>query len=189
MGQGFALMAAGQLMHEYPNRKFEFINKGISGNKITDLLARWRRDCISLKPDVVSILLGINDVWHEFSGGDGVSAQMFEQLYDIVLDETRAKLPEVKIILCEPFVVKAGYIAADFHHFEPEMTTRRQIVKRLAGKHNCIFVPLQENFNKACDSAPAEHWLTDGVHPSPGGHMLIAQEWLRAFKGCLQQPS
>jgi len=182
LGQGYVLMVAGELSYKFPEKEFVFINKGISGNKITDLLTRWKRDCINLEPDIVSILVGINDVWHEFNRNDGVTAQRFEQIYDIILDETKVKLPSAKIVLCEPFVVNADFIAADFHHFEPEMTTRRLLIKRLADKHDCVFVPLQDAFNSACDTAPVTHWLTDGVHPTPAGSMLIAREWMGRMK-------
>jgi len=182
LGQGYALMVAGELSYKNPEREFSFINKGISGNKITDLLARWKRDCINVEPDLVSILVGINDVWHEISRQDGVSAERFEQLYDIILDETRARLPNATIVLCEPFILKADYISDDFHLFEPDVAKRQLAVKRLAAKYGCVFVLLQDIFNKACEAAPVSHWLHDGVHPSPAGHVLIAHEWIKAVE-------
>jgi len=182
LGQGYALMVAGELSYKHPRQEFTFINKGISGNKITDLLARWKRDCINLQPDLISILVGINDVWHEIGRKDGVSAERFEQLYDIILDEARTNLPGAKIVLCEPFVLKADYISDDFHIFEPEVAKRQLAVKRLAGKYNCVLVPLQDAFNKVCETAPVSHWLSDGVHPTPAGNMLIAQEWIKYTK-------
>jgi len=180
LGQGYALMVAGELSYDLSGRDIEFANRGISGNKITDLLARWKRDCVSLAPDVVSVLVGVNDVWHEFYRGDGVSGERFEQIYDILLEETKALLPAAKIILCEPFMLE-GTAFDDFQSMYAELATRRQTVERLAEKHGCAFVPLQEVFNKACETAPANYWLADGAHPTHAGHMLIAREWIKIF--------
>ena len=185
LGQGYTAMVAGELSYGFPERDFVFLNRGISGNKITDLLARWRRDCINLEPDLVSILVGVNDVWHESNRQDGVSPDMYERLYDIVLDETKARLPGVKLILCEPFVLEAEGIKDIYPQIKPGVTVLQQIVKRLADKHACTFVPLQEPFDKACKTARAEYWLTDGVHPSPAGNMLIAREWIGCAKSLL----
>ena len=179
LGQGYVLMVAGELSHGFPERSFDFLNRGISGNKITDLLARWRRDCINLEPDLVSILVGVNDIWHEFNRQDGVSAEMYERLYDIVLEDTRAGLPNAKIVLCEPFAVDAEGIKDVYPHIKPGLDVLQLVVRRLADNHGCTFLPLQDAFNRACKTNRAEYWLHDGVHPSPAGHMLIAQEWIK----------
>jgi len=180
LGQGYALMVAGELSYKHPGRDLTFINNGISANKISDLLARWKRDCINLEPDLVSILVGVNDVLQEYIRQDGLSAERFEQLYDIVLEETRRNLPNAKIVLCEPFILKTEGVSKNFYRSEPEVASRQQIVRRLAEKHGCTLVPLGSAFKKACETAPETHWVPDGIHPSPAGHMLIAQEWIKA---------
>jgi len=180
LGQGYALMAAGELSFRYPSEAFTFVNTGLSGHKITDLLARWRRDCINHKPDIVSILIGINDVLREFLRDDGVSAIRFEELYNIILEETISSLPGVKIILCEPFILDTEALATNYNHPIQELQIRQQAVKRLAQKHGCIFIPLQAAFDSALKTAPATFWVPDGIHPSPAGHNLIAREWAKA---------
>jgi lysophospholipase L1-like esterase len=184
-GESYALMIAGELLYRMPEKGLVFMNQGCSGDKIVDLLARWKRDCLNHAPDVISILVGVNDVWHELGNRDGVSAEMFEKIYDIVLAETKTRLPNAKIILCEPFVLKASATESAFARFESEVKLRAGAVKRLADKHKCVFVPLQEAFNKACEKAPASYWLSDGVHPSPAGNMLMTREWIRTTEGII----
>ena len=182
LGQGYALMAAGELAYKYPNKNLEFVNKGISGNKVTDLLARWRRDCINIEPDVISIMVGINDLWHEFKRQEGLDIGMYRQVFDILLTETKRRLPHTKVILIEPFVLNVeGEIMEIANRFEPY----RQAVKNLATDHNHTHMPLQEIFNEACKTTTATYWAHDGVHPTPAGHMLIAKEWVKVAESII----
>lgn len=104
-GSGYPTLISGKLGVEFPN-KYEFLNRGISGNRVVDLLARVKADIINLKPDIMSILIGVNDVWHELSTQNGVSTENYEKIYNMLIDEVYSALPEIKIIILEPFVLK-----------------------------------------------------------------------------------
>lgn len=177
LGGGFAFLIAAQLGLTHP-QQFEFINKGVGGDRIVDLIPRWRDDCINQAPDLVSILVGVNDVWAEH-WGRGVDGEAFERLYDFLLSETRRKLPKVKIMICEPFVLEGTATEEGFGQWRTEIDLRAKVCKKLAGKYGCQFIGLQAIFDNALSLAPREYWLMDGVHPSPAGHRLIADRWLR----------
>lgn len=157
-GVGYVHMVKGELGCEYPG-EYEFINKGISGNRIVDVYARIKKDIINLKPEYLSLLIGVNDVWHELGGKhNGVAADKFEKIYDMLITEILEALPNVKIMIMEPFVLEAE-------------------------KYGLSFIALQDKFNEACKLAPASYWLRDGVHPTPMGHWIIKNEWIKAFRG------
>ena len=137
---------------------------------------------LNLKPDILSILIGVNDTWHEYPGGNGVEVPRYAQFYRMLLEWTKESLPETKIILLEPFVLPFGAVQPNWI---PEMDERRAVVKELSKEFNTIFVPLQTILNDALKQAPQEHWLRDGVHPSLAGHMLIANAWLDAARSIL----
>jgi len=187
-GHGYATMVSGVLGAQEPC-KYEFYNRGISGNRIVDLYARMRIDILNLKPDYLSILMGINGVWHEASSKNGVDAKKFEMVYNLLVSEIKEALPETKIMLLEPFVLH-GSATQDipenptrWEYFRTETILRREATKRVAEKQNVLFVPLQEMFDKA-DAAATEkcYWLYDGVHPTAAGHELIKRAWLEAFE-------
>ena len=187
MGHGYATMVGASLGAAEPFR-YRFINKGISGNRIVDLYARMKIDIINLKPDYMSILIGINDVWHEFGNQNGVDAAKFEMVYDMLISELKTALPNLKIMILEPFVLPGTGtdpedIPERYADFRSETLLRAQAAKRIAEKHNLVFVPLQETFDKVNADAPKpDYWLLDGVHPNPAGHELIKQAWLKGFE-------
>ena len=187
-GMGYATMVKGQLGYENPG-EYEFINKGISGNRIIDVYARIKTDIINLKPDYMSLLIGVNDVWHELGGKcNGVSAEKFERLYDMLIEEILTALPDIKIMILEPFVLEAAATTATeeeperWNYFRTEVPLRAAAAKRIAEKYGLPFVALQDKFDDACKSAPAYYWLKDGVHPTPMGHWIIKNEWLKVFQ-------
>ena len=188
LGHGYATMVSGALGAKEPYQ-YTCYNRGISGNRIVDLYARMKVDLINLKPDYLSILMGINGVWHEASSQNGVDAKKFEMVYNLLISEVKEALPNVKIMLLEPFVLH-GTATMDlpekpnrWEHFRTETPLRREATKRVAEKQNVLFVPLQELFDKAEATAPGEgYWLYDGVHPTAAGHELIKQAWLEAFE-------
>lgn len=186
-GRGYAHLVAAHLSYTQP-QKYTFHNRGISGNRSIDLYARIKKDIINLKPDYMSILIGINDVWHEYKYQNGISAQKYEMLYGMLIDEVKQALPELKIMILEPFTLPGSHNEnneehpARWEYFRSECDLRREAAKRIAQKYGFVFVPLQEVFDKACESAPASYWLKDGVHPTPAGHELIKQEWLKGFE-------
>ena len=187
-GMGYATMVKGQLGYENPG-EYEFINKGISGNRIIDVYARIKTDIINLKPDYMSLLIGVNDVWHELGGKcNGVSAEKFEKIYDMLIEEILTALPDIKIMILEPFVLEAAATTATeeeperWNYFRTEVPLRAAAAKRIAEKYGLPFVALQDKFDDACKSAPAYYWLKDGVHPTPMGHWIIKNEWLKVFQ-------
>lgn len=187
MGHGYATLVGAALGAAEPYQ-YQFINKGISGNRVVDLYARMKIDMVNLKPDYMSILIGINDVWHEFGNQNGVDAAKFEMVYDLLISELKAALPNLKIMILEPFVLPGTGtdpqdIPGRYAEFRSETLLRAQASKRIAEKHGLVFVPLQETFDKANADAPTpDYWLIDGVHPTAAGHDLIKQAWLKGFE-------
>lgn len=180
MGHGFAYMISGRLWADHPRHEFQFYNRGISGNKIPDLEKRWQADTLDLKPDLLSILIGINDVSAFISGDQAMSAEAYEKGYRDLLKKTVEELPGIQLVLCEPFILKVGWIAEKWDIYQTEVQKRQRIVSKLAGEFNAIFIGFQKTFDDALDKAPAEYWVWDGIHPMPAGHELMAREWIRA---------
>lgn len=180
-GNGYPTLVSGVLGLDRPG-EFEFINRGISGNRVVDLLARVKEDIINLEPDYMSILIGINDVWHEISRKNGVSAERYEIIYNMLIEQVKEALPNIKIMILEPFVLKASATEEEWDTFRSETEKRAVAAKRVAKKNNLVFVPLMDKFDEAAKSASPDYWLLDGVHPSAMGHELIKREWLRAFE-------
>ena len=174
LGPGYAGKIGGALLAEYPGRNLQIFNRGISGHRVVDLYARWKCDAINLAPDVISILIGVNDTWHEFGGKNGVELDRFEQVYRMMLQLTQARLPEVKLVLCEPFVLPTGVVTPDW---QVDICGRQEIVARLAQEFGAILVPFQTMFNEALQEAGPEYWTGDGVHPTPAGHARMAAFW------------
>ncbi len=182
IGQGYALICAATLGAKYP-MQFEFENRGISGSRIVDVYARIKADCWNLEPDVMSLLIGVNDVWHEVGSiHNGVDAERFYRVYKMLVEDTLARLPKIKMILAEPFILKTGAGEDNWWYFQPETAKRAEAVRQIAAECGQIFLPLQETFDSACKLAPASYWLGDGVHPTAAGHKLIADQWLKTFE-------
>jgi len=177
LGSGYPLLVASAVLAARPGGTLRFYNRGISGNKVPDLQQRWTTDTIDLKPDVLSILIGVNDFWHKLDHGYNGTVQDYEQQYNALLDATREALPRVHLIVLEPFVLRTG--AVDARWF-PEFDQRRAAAARVAARARATFVPLQTVFNQQSRSAPPEYWAADGVHPTPAGHAVIAEQWRRA---------
>lgn len=180
MGQSYPYLLSSRLAYEYPGRQLSFINRGISGNTVTDLHGRWQTDAIDLQPDILSILVGVNDLDHFMQGQQDHAADEFEKTYRDLLSSTREKLPNVRFIILEPFLLAVGRIADNWERYSTEMAVRQKIVRGLASAFNAKFVPLQKPFNDALSKAPADHWIWDGIHPTPAGHELLARQWLRS---------
>lgn len=181
-GYGYATMVMGELGAKEPFR-YVFHNRGISGNRIVDLYARTRIDMLQLKPDYMSILIGVNDVWHEFDKGNGVSAEKFELVYGLMIEELLQELPDLKIMIMEPFFLPSDEETPERRaFFEREVPLRAQAAKRIAEKYNLVFLPLQEMLTKVNEGAPWDYWLRDGVHPTKAGHYLIKEAWLKGFE-------
>ncbi len=182
MGVGYPYLVAGTL--GFGNLgEYEFINRGISGNRSIDLLARVKADIIALKPDYMSILIGVNDVWHDLGEvPGGVDAEKYEFYYDLLIREVKESLPELKIMILEPFVLNYTDTEGKWETFYSEVRLRVAAAKRIAEKHGLLFVPLQEKFDEAARVAGAGEVVRDGVHPTVKGHELIKIEWIKAFE-------
>lgn len=176
MGSGYPCLIQSDLCLNRTD--IEVLNCGISGNRVTNLLARWKKDCINLRPDVISILIGVNDVWHELSQQEGVDAELFEETYRVLLRYTKRMLPEAKIILLGAFLTRGTAAdGAQWVEFHRETALRNAITRRLAAEFGAEFLDLQRLFDEACEKLPPEHWTQDGVHPTAAGHRLIANAW------------
>lgn len=188
MGVGYASMVAGELGTAEPYQ-YIFRNRGISGNRVVDLFARMKVDMINMKPDIMSILIGVNDVWHEYRVQNGVSAEKFEVVYDMMVEELLRELPDLKLMILGPYVLPGSATENTEEHphrweyFRSEVDLRIQAAQRVAEKYGLPFVPLQPVFDKANADAPVpDYWLRDGVHPTPAGHNLIKNAWLEAYR-------
>ena len=178
-GAGYPFIVASELGRKSPIG-YEIINRGISGNRIVDLYARIKADVWNLKPDVLSILIGINDIWHEIACENGVDPIRFEKVYSMLIEDTLKVLPDLKIVLLEPFVLKAATTEMRYDSFL-QVKVYAKIVKKLSEKYGLYFIPLQEKFDKASSRYGVEPYLFDGVHPNVAGATLIADEWIKFF--------
>ena len=173
LGHGYAYLVATRLSADNPASRLIFRNRGVSGNKIHDLAFRWEEDAIALRPGLLSILIGINDTAAE------MSLEEFGEAYDSLLERTKAALPNVRLVLCEPFALLPREADGRPNVWETDVRERARIVEKLAKKYGAPFVRFQKVFDDARKCAPAEHWLYDGIHPTHAGHQLMADEWIR----------
>ena len=181
LGTGYPNLVAAKLGRKYPN-EYEFVNRAISGNKVTDLIGRWKRDCINIKPDYISILIGVNDVWHELGSKDGTDNIEFEAVYDILLAETKRLLPDTKIFIIEPYILEKGWKPEEQEAFKNMVAEKREIAKKLAKKYDLPTIPLQDIFDEALNEADSLWWTHEGVHPTPAGHQVISDAWIEMFE-------
>lgn len=186
LGSGYANHVSAALGEQYPNQ-YEFINRGISGNRIVDLYARIKVDFINLKPDIASIFIGVNDVWHEISREDGVDTPKFEKIYDMMLEEIYVANPDIKLILIAPFVLEGSAtcntdeIPDRLNRFITGVAQKVEAVKRIAKKYNLPLIDTQSAFNEALKKAGPDYWTMDGVHPTAAGHEIIKNLWIEEF--------
>jgi lysophospholipase L1-like esterase len=178
LGHGYQFIIACKFGAQLPERKLTFMNRGISGDRVSNLIGRWQKDTLDLKPDIVSILIGVNDL------NAGVAAEQYEQQYNQLLADTIKALPNVKIVLGEPFGLPAGPKANNWEQYRTELAVRQAIVARLGEKYHVPVVHFQKMFDDAVKRAPADYWIWDGVHPTFCGHQLMADEWIRTVRDC-----
>jgi lysophospholipase L1-like esterase len=182
MGHGYQFIIAAKYGSRYPERNLTFLNRGVSGDTVARLQERWKVDTLDLKPDLLSILVGINDL-------GGAAAEKYEENYDRLLQETVAALPNVRLVLGEPFGLPVGAFAKTMGEWEKtraELERRQAIVAKLGAKYRATVVHYQKVFDDACRRAPAEYWIWDGVHPTYSGHQLMADEWIRTVNAELK---
>lgn len=170
LGNGYPKYAAEYLQKQFPEVDFEFINLGISGNQTKDLVQRLQEDFIDIQPDIVSILIGINDVWHHAGSRDWIDDEVFEQRYRTVLqgikDSTKAK-----IMIMEPFLIPVE----DKLYFREDLWKKIEVIRKLAREYADVYLPTDGLLNSAFIGDNPLSYAEDGVHPSEKGAMYIAK--------------
>lgn len=177
LGSGYPNMIAAWFSAAYPGKNVRFANRGISGNRVNDLDARWKEDCLDLEPTWLSIMIGINDVWRRYDSGDPTSAEAFEAGYRRILTRAKEDSSSPRLIILEPFVLP---VPADRLSWREDLDPKIQVVRGLAREFGAIYVPLDGAFSAACVHREPAFWAADGVHPTQAGHALIARKWLEA---------
>lgn len=175
-GGGYALMTAAALLADLPEKDLTIYNRGISGNKVFQLAGRWQEDCLDLKPDLLSILIGVNDYWHKRNGNYDGTVDVYENDYRALLKRTREALPATTLVVCEPFAVNSG--SAIGEGWQAEFEAYRRAAKALSEEFDTLYVPYHTIFQEALKHAPADYWSRDGVHPSMAGAQLMAKAWM-----------
>ncbi len=179
-GTGFVFDVAGQLMYERPGY-YKIVNRGQGGSKVTDLFDRYEEQVIQEKPDILTILIGVNDVWHELITHSGTPIDVFEKTYFELVNNIKEKLPKTKIIIMEPFFLYGDATKDIWEPFQ-EVLKYAAISKKVAEETDCIYIPLQQAFTDLAKNGGSTQILFDGLHTNPGGAHLIATKWLEVFR-------
>jgi len=179
LGSGYPLLLAAELRERHPGRELQIFNRGVSGNTVPDLQARWQADTVALEPAILSILIGVNDIWHTRARTFAGTAATYEAAYAALLASTRSALPTVKLVVLEPFVTRVG--AVDDSWF-PEFDDYRAAARRVAKRAEATFVPLHDLLQDLGKKSSPGYWAADGVHPTLAGHQAIARQWMKVVK-------
>lgn len=188
VGNGYPYLVRAHYGLEKPGQ-FEIVNRGISGNRSVDVYARIKQDIINLKPDYMSILMGVNDVWHELAIQNGVATPKFEKIYTMLIEEVLEALPNIKLMILEPYALPGSATegtledgADKYTVFRKDTEEKAAACRRVAEKFNIPFVPLQAKLDAMANAYGTESVSGDGVHPNVTGHLLIARAWMEAFE-------
>jgi lysophospholipase L1-like esterase len=181
LGTGYALLTAAELMMKHADKNLKIYNRGVGGNKVYQLAERWDTDTLAIKPNILSIHIGVNDFWHSMSSGYKGTIDTYITDYRKLLDRTRKALPDVKLIIGEPFGLKGTKFVNDTWY--PTFNLFRKAARDIAAQYDAPFIPYQTIFDKALEQAPATYWTLDGVHPSIAGEKLMSEGWLKTVKG------
>ena len=179
LGRGYPQFVAGLYTAAHPDDGVVFMNRGIGGDRAKNLVERWTEDAVDLRPDIVSILIGINDTWRRYDRDDPTSAGDFENGYRTVLDRIQSETG-ARIVMLEPFVLP---VPEDRKAWREDLDPKIEVVRRLAAAYGAIFIPLDRIFADLAARTRPEIWAADGVHPTPAGHAVIAKAWLEAVAG------
>jgi acyl-CoA thioesterase-1 len=177
LGRGYAAHCAARFQAAHPALDVTFLNRGISGNRVVDLQGRWDTDCLALEPTWVSILIGVNDCWRRYDRNDPTSSEAYHDGYREILGRCHAA--GIRLIICEPFVLP---VPEDRRTWREDLDPKIHAARQLAAEFQAIYVPFDGLFAAAASRRPAADWAGDGVHPSPAGHALMADAWLRAVQ-------
>jgi lysophospholipase L1-like esterase len=181
LGSGYVMMTAAWFLARHAERKVRFLNRGVSGNGIEDLKNRWQKDCLKLRPNVVSVLIGINDTLGRYFWNSPTSIEDFEENYRQILEQTRDPLRANSvraIVLIEPFIVG---IAKQQLNMREDLNPKIEVVRKLSKEFMTRLVPLDGIFKEAIKKREPSFWSQDGIHPTLAGHALIAQSWLEVM--------
>jgi len=175
LGHSYVYLIASRLGVDMPEAELDFYNRGMSGHKVGDLKARWQKDAIDMKPDLLSVLIGINDV----SRGGGIDS--YEVDYRGVLTQSHEANAGLRLVLLDPFVLASGRLkdGEQWTKWRGEVDKMCAIVARLAKDFEAVHIKTQEVFDAAAEKVNPEQWIWDGVHPLPQGHELIARNWIQ----------
>lgn len=188
MGHGYAFSVASRIGADFAEFNPVFYNRGISGNRVTDLEARWQTDTLDIKPDVLSVLIGINDASIMIKEPEvkETTIDQFETSYRNILLQSKQQNPDGLFVLCLPFVYPAGRVKEDwdkYHNTVERLTVR---TKKLAKEFETVLVDFPAVFDKAIKRMPAEYWMWDGIHPTVPAHELMAREWIKQVSSRLK---
>lgn len=196
-GSGYMYLCATHYQGNYPEREYEFFNRGISGNTLADLQARWQKDVLEINPDVLSVLIGTNDV-SQFLDKDQDDASFdfdkWEATYRQLLSEARKQNPDLKLVICAPFVANTGNMRkSDNYLIRKAMIAQCDIIaKQIAEDYQAVYVPFNELFAQLMQEQPTSkdtYWIWDGIHPTPAGHKRMADMWVEAADSALSAAS
>lgn len=180
MGLGYVHQIVTTLLGKHPTKNLKCYNRGISGHKVFQLSNRWEEDCLQIQPDILSILIGVNDFWHTLNWGYDGTVEVYEKDFRALLDRTKKALPNIQLIIAEPFVLRGTAIVEE--KWYPAFSAYQKAAKSVANDYGATFIPLQSIFDKALEIAPVSYWCPDGVHPSLAGAHLMAEAWLAALE-------
>ena len=177
IGCGYTRFVSSYLRGSFPELNLEFINRAVSGNRTCDLVERWDWDTIHVKPDVCSIMIGVNDCWRKYDANDPTTAEQFEKNYRNILN--KCKDNGIKCIIIEPYLLMTHPEREIW--LKEDLVFKQEITKKLAKEYDCEYIPMQDIFNKACETTDPIYWSWDGVHPNIAGQFIIAKEILKIF--------
>lgn len=180
LGSGYPMLAAADLLNNFPKKDLKVFNRGVSGNKVFQLAERWDTDAFAVNPNVLSILVGVNDYWHMKNGNYNGTIKTYRDDYRSLLQRTKDKLPNARLIIGEPYALPGTAVNKSWF---PAFHEYRFVARDLADEFQAIFIPYQSIYDKAIEAAPASYWTPDGVHPSVAGARLMATAWMEAIKG------
>ncbi|MGW3510079.1 SGNH/GDSL hydrolase family protein [Streptomyces sp. NPDC000994] len=176
LGSGFAALAAARFTAADARTPVRFVNRGISGNRAVDLRERWHQDCLTLEPDVVSFMIGINEVWRRFDSNNPTPDAVFEGHCRHILEQTADH--GAQLIMMEPFLLP---VSAEQRQWRDELEGKLAVVRGLAKEFSATLIPTDALMTEAAIAAGGPDALAhDGVHPTPKGHSVLAQAWLAA---------
>jgi acyl-CoA thioesterase-1 len=179
LGNGYAFLVAARLGARHPERRFEFINRGVSGHTVQDVEKRWQADCLDYHPDLLSLLIGVNNIIRRRNGSNDIPDAEVLASYCRMLEQLRTQNPRIRFLLMEPFLLQAGDVTVAW---KTAIKPIQEGIAGLAREFEAPLIPLQSLFDKALTLAPAAYWAYDGIHATHAGFQLIADAWFETVE-------